>query len=212
MRNKKLFLSSIAAALALSACSGLGLSSKQPAPTIYALHAGAETGQMPSGNRTSGVISVDEPTLPAGFETDQIALFLDGGRRLDYYSAAKWPAPLDQVLHGVIIQAGRTVLPKMIIDTPDLNVPANYRLAVKVNQFAPMYARDAETAPELRVSMTFTLVQLPQEKIMSSFTLQDSRPAAGNSLTAVTSGLEGLLQNTLDTAFGRLAKILPKKP
>jgi ABC-type uncharacterized transport system auxiliary subunit len=203
-RTGKAFLFS--AAMLLAGCS---MTSSAPPATTYALHPAAAA---VSQNKASGVFSVTEPTLPAGFETDQIALYLDNGRRLDYYAGARWAAPLDQVLQDVLVQSGRNALPGMVVDTPDLNIPTNYKLAVKVNEFAPVYAAGAESSPLLKVSMTFTLVRVPEQKVIADFRLEQSRQMETNSLTAITSGLEAMLQAILGEAYATLAKTMPQSP
>jgi ABC-type uncharacterized transport system auxiliary subunit len=197
----------LAALLSLGGCMSV-LQSSAPAATTYALHAGPEKAR----SQARGVMAVEEPTLPAGFETDQIALFLDGGRRLDYYAGARWAAPLDHVLHDIVVASGRGALPKMIVDTPDLNIPTDYRLSVRFAKFAPVYAGAADTPPVLKVAATFTLVRIPQQAVLADFTLEQTQAAAANNLGAVAAGLEGLLHGVLDEGFGKIAAALPKAP
>jgi ABC-type uncharacterized transport system auxiliary subunit len=197
----------LAALISLGGCMSI-LHSSAPPATTYALHAGPGHAQ----SQARGVMAVEEPALPAGFETDQIALFLDGGRRLDYYAGARWAAPLDHVLHDVVVASGRGALPKMIVDTPDLNIPTDYRLSVRIDKFAPVYAGAADAPPVLKVAATFTLVRIPQQTVIADFTVERAQPAASNNLGAIAAGMEGLLHGALDEAFGRIAAALPKAP
>lgn len=191
--------------IALAACSPLR--STVPVPLTYALHPDLTTPQTQS--LPDGVMFVSRPGLPAGFDTDRIALYMDGGRRLDYYAGARWADPLDIVLQDVIVRAGRHELPNMIIASPDLNIPAHYKLAVKVNDFAPLYGQGAEGLPLLRLSMTFTLVQMPRENVISDFTLQSEMRAGANTVSAVTTGLENMLKSILPRAYANIAGALP---
>ncbi len=193
------------AAVALVACSPL--KSTAPAPLTYALHPDLTTPQTQS--HPDGVMFVSRPGLPAGFDTDRIALYMDGGRRIDYYAGARWAEALDIVLQDVLVRAGRHELPNMIIDSPDLNIPAQYKLAVKVNDFAPFYEQGAAGLPLLRLSLTFTLVRMPRENVVSDFTLQSEMRAGDNTVSAVTAGLEAMLKGILPRAYANIAEALP---
>ena len=193
------------AVVALAACSPL--KSTAPVPLTYALHPDLTTPQTQS--HSDGVLFVSRPGLPAGFDTDRIALYMDGGRRIDYYAGARWAEALDIVLQDVLVRAGRHELPNMIIDSPDLNIPAQYKLAVKVNDFAPLYEQGASGLPLLRLSMTFTLVQMPRENVISDFTLQSEMRAGDNTVSAVAAGLEAMLKGVLPRAYANIAEALP---
>lgn len=187
--------------LLLTGCQGL--TSTQKPVSIYSLRYVGEVAER-SASSGSGIMVVSEPTLPSGMETDKIALYLDGGRRLDYYADARWPESLEDVLQDVMVQAGRQSLPHMVVDTPKLNVPANYRLAVKVLDFAPVYQASPDRAPMLKVAMNFTLIQLPSKKILTDFVLEGEQVAAGNDMASVTTGLENLLQGMLTESFEKI--------
>lgn len=202
IRNAALFL-------ALSSLSGcLALASSEVPPNTYAIHYRAAPENAVSPSPLRGVLKVQEPDLPAGFETDRIALYLEGGRQLDYYAGAKWPEPLDQVLQDVIVQAGYHALPQMTVDTQDLGVPADYKLAVKVIEFGPVYANGPEGIPHLKASMIFTLIRLPEEDVIADFTLENGQMAESNDLTSITGGLEILLRQMLVEAYGTIRKTL----
>jgi hypothetical protein len=55
-------------------------------------------------------------------------------------------------------------------------------------------------------------VKVPEQKVISDFTLEQSRQMNANSLTAIASGLEAMLQAMLGEAYGRLAKTMPQTP
>lgn len=189
-----------ASLLVLTGCQGL-TSSKKPV-SIYNLR---YTASAPSAAASAGVLVVGEPALPSGMETDRIALYLDDGRRMDYYADVLWAESLEDVLQDVVVQAGRSALPNMVVDSPRLNIPGNYRLAVKVLDFAPVYQAGSEAAPYLKVAVNFTLVQLPEKRVLTDFTLESGQAASGNDLTAISGGLETLLQDILTKAFAKVS-------
>jgi hypothetical protein len=170
--------------------------SKQPPPALYALHAGAPC-------RADGAriyMSMGDVRLPPGFATDRIALYLSGGRQLEYYAGAAWPETLDAVLRDFISGAARHSCSGIAIDD---DMPGAAHLLVRVNDFAPVYAAGPDTVPRLKVSLTLTAVSA-DGKVMADFTVARERAAAANSLTAVTGGLEGLLRAALEDGFRRL--------
>ena len=202
IRNAVLLL----AVTGLSGC--LAFTSSEMPPSTYTIHyQGVSGGPVPLTGARS-VLKIDEPDMPVGLETDRIALFLNNGRQLDYYAGAKWPEPLDHVLQDAIVQAGHQVLPQMTIDSEEINLPGDYRLAVKVSAFAPVYAGAATSLPRLKAAMIFTLIRLPEQAVMTSFTLTREADAPSNDLTAITGGLENLLQAMLTEAYGTIGKTL----
>ena len=194
---------------ALSGC--LALTSSAPPVTTYVLHASRIAPDADSSHGPSGILRIEEPVLPAGLDSDRIALYTADGRRLDFYASAKWPAPLNAVLQDVMIEEGRKALPRMVIDTPDLNVTANYKLAVRVIDFAPVYRDDTTASPFLKVSANFTLIRLPENSIVLDFTLESGQPATANSLTAVTTGLETQFQQMMQQAYGSISETMLQK-
>lgn len=187
---------------ALSAC--MSMKSTQPPTTIYVMHALKAAAKESSRPAALPVVAVAEPVVPSGFNTDRIALYLVGGRRLDYYAGAAWPEPLGKLLQGFIIQSVQGA----IADTPEGGLAAAYRLQVRVNDLEPVYAVGPEVAPQLKVSMTFRLVSLGQDRILLDITRQRTASAAANTLTGVAAGLEALLQSVMSDALKEISPLL----
>lgn len=186
------------AALFLSGC--ISLTSSRAPPIMYTLHADMMPKEYAVKNVT-GVLFILDPSLPAGFETDQIALFMDDGRRLDYYSDAKWASSLNKVIQGMLVQMGQYRLQGVIVGMPDLNIPAQYKLATNVNKFAPVYHGGPDELPQLIVSATFTLIKMPEETVVADFTLKSEQKANLNSVSSIVNGLEALLQGIIKQAY-----------
>lgn len=187
--------------LSLSGCSGV-MTSKAPPATIYTLHAASAA---PAPEQAPGqarpVLSVPTPAVPPGFDTPQIALYLNDGRQLDYYAGAQWPSTLGALLQDVVIETGRDTLNNATISEPDLNLPAAWKLVIKVVDFQPVYHNAADSNPDLVVSLNFKLIRYPEENVVLDFTLGRTAPGVSNSLTTVTGGLENALQIILAEAF-----------
>lgn len=196
---KKLIPAAILSVLLLSGCSTI-LKSNEPAPTIFSLRPSSQI-QPIATKGVSKIIEVQRPSLPPGFDTARIAMYLENGRRLDYYAGAKWAAPLDETLQEFSSQTARRVLPNMIVSSPGQSIDTNYRLQIRVNDFQPVYVRGADHAPLLVASVSFALVAMPEERIVTSFTIENQEVAQANNLSLITAGLEHLLQSVEEKAF-----------
>jgi ABC-type uncharacterized transport system auxiliary subunit len=173
--------------------------------TIYTLHdtAGDAPARAQKGGRA--VLAVARPELPAGFETDRIALYFEKDHRLDYYADAKWSAPLDGLLQDYIIERAKRKLPGIAVGSGDLTASAQYRLGLKVVDFQPVYPDTADKPPRLDVSILVTVLSLPGEKVKKQFAVKKSAPASANRLTIVTNELRGLLQSATDETLEKAA-------
>ncbi len=198
------------AALALLLPGGCAsLQSNEPPPAIYVLHPRFTDNVSPSAPVTgSTIIEVPVPEVPAGFDSDRIALYWDQGRRLDYYAAAQWPSPLDRLLGDFIIRSGQQSLPGTTFVSPDLGLSARYRLAVKVTEFQPVYKGAPTGEPALYESVRFSLISLPDEKVAADFVVAEYGKSSSDDLTAITTGLESLLQSILAKGFSRIAPVV----
>ncbi len=187
--------------LALTGCLSLPSSGAKDASSIYTLHASASAAAKaptPAQARGREVVVVPKPELPAGLGTERIALYLQEGRKLDYYADAKWSARLDDLLQDYVIQRAKQDLPGKVVGTPDLAPSARYRLALKGTDFGPGYADMADKAPRLDVALTATVIALPGETVKTQFTVKKSSAASANSLTAITNELGTLLASATD--------------
>lgn len=203
---KSIFAVCAAAALALTGCSGF--KSTEPPTTLYMLHAAETT--APQAQQTRRFVSVAEPSVPPGFESERIAVYQQQNRRMDYAAGAAWPAPLPKVLQNFIVHSAGGASGVMAV-LPDSGIPAGYNLFVRVNDFEPVYTGDAKAAPLLKASMTFTLMSLERNKLVATFTESRDTPAAANTLTAITGGLEQLAQSMVADAFQKMPLDKPSR-
>lgn len=181
------------------------LTSTEPQQTIYTLRPITSTGDASTMN--ARVLEISMPSLPPGMERERIALFLDDGQKIDYYASARWSANLDYILQDFTRRSVSAVLPYVVAVTSDQNIEAEYRLQMKINELQPVYGADSKTIPILKTSIDFTLIRLPDDRVISSFTLSKQETPAENRLDVITLGLEKLLQDIAREAF---LKIDPK--
>jgi len=193
-----------ALSLGLSACISVNLGGPPPA-TVFTLE--APEGQMKATSmhaRGSTVVVVPKPEVPAALATDRIALFFEQDRRMDYYADAKWSGKLDDLVQEFLINRAQEKLPRAVVGKPGL-ASGNYRLAVKVTSLEPVYKGAADKPPRLDVEMTVTVIDLPEERVRTQFTVKKSAPASENRLTPITAELGKLLQSAIDEALARAA-------
>lgn len=205
MTKKPLILAFVALPLLLAACANPSklLTSTAPQQTTYTLRPAPETAPAEHVG-AARIVEIAKPVLPPGFETDRIALLTQGGQKLDYFAAAKWPDIFDNVVQDTVRRSARNVLPYVVAVTPAQAMDPDYRLQTKINDFQPVYGSDINAAPDVRVSVEFTLVRLPENRIVSSFILTRAQPAESNRLDSIAGTLEKMFQDILGEAFGRL--------
>jgi ABC-type uncharacterized transport system auxiliary subunit len=209
MTKPKAILALLMAA-SLSGCSTSDLlKSTEPQQTIYSLRPVQSTGETSSA--LARVLEISTPSVPPGMEQDRIALFLDNGQKLDYYAGARWSSSLEHIVQEFMRRSAGAALPYIVAVTPDQDIGADYRLQIKVNEFQPVYTTGTNEAPFLKVNVEFTLIRLPGDQIVRSFTLYRDKKAAENSLDAIALGLEKLLQEIAREAFTKIDQKLQAK-
>jgi ABC-type uncharacterized transport system auxiliary subunit len=191
------------ALLCLFALAGCGaLKSAEPQQVMYSLRPVAATESPAIGERV--VLEIVKPTVPPGFDRDRIALYLNGGNRLDYFASARWSSTLDELIQTVTARTAANLYPNVVANASEQNVSAQYRLQLKINEFQPIYEAAATSNPRLISNIEFTLISLPDEKILTSFVMGREGTASSNRLETITLGLEKMLQEIERDAFSRL--------
>ncbi|MDE1153659.1 MAG: ABC-type transport auxiliary lipoprotein family protein [Micavibrio sp.] len=201
MKNYRNLMTAVALAafLPLAGCAN-ALKSDLPAPTVYTLHASAQDGEAKAQPHKAKVLSIAEPAMPAGFDSNRIALYLDGGRRMDYYANAVWADVLSKVMQDVLLQSAADHTAFAAVPT-DAGTMVSHRLLVKVLDFEPVYSGEAKDVPMLKVSINFRLVSVSNDKIILDTTVPLAEKATANTQTAIVTGLESLLQKSVDAAY-----------
>ncbi len=203
----RLFLSVILLIFPVAGCAGF--KSDAPPQTVYSLRP-AERSDIDAANYMARIIEIPKPSLPPGFDTDRIALYMEDGHTLDYYASAAWPAPLDDVIQDFTRRTATNVLPYVVTVTPSQSLNADFALYTKVNEFQPVYQGAAGAPPLLLTEVEFTLISLPEGRIVSSFSLARRGIATSNNLNVITAGLQKMLQEVQGEAFMKIQTYLSK--
>ncbi len=203
---KKFLVLALSSSVLLSGCASSFFKSDDKPQAIYSLRASPAIEPLQARKKTTTkILEIQRPVMPPGFDTARMGMYLEGGRRLEYYANARWASPLDEVIQEFTLQTARKTMPDSIAALPGQSLAADYRLQMKVNDFQPVYAGGPSDAPRLNASFSFTLLSMKDGRIVTSFTIEQQEPAQANTLGAVTAGLERLLQAVETKAFATLA-------
>ena len=146
--------------------------------------------------------------MPAGFSNNDIILHFDNGRRQDYYADALWASDLSDMIQQFIINDSRQAFPQLVVDSTRSGLSSDYKLAIDVLDFQPVYEADPSGQPMLKTRMRFVLSGGKQGSLLADIVLERKELATQNNLTEIASGLESQLDSILDEAYGILvAKI-----
>ncbi|HXV40019.1 MAG TPA: ABC-type transport auxiliary lipoprotein family protein [Steroidobacteraceae bacterium] len=184
-------LAVIAAAFALAAagCVG-GLKNTDPEPRMYRVTAP----ELPGGDGLAADLLVARPESAPGLGVNRIATRWPG-LRFDYYAGARWAEDLPGMVQSALVEslAGAQRLRSVQGDLGRFH--ATHVLSVKVQYFEADYTAGA--VPTARVVLAATLGRQADRRVLASFSVATSQPAAANRLTEVVAAL--------DAAFGRAA-------
>lgn len=210
MIQRSSLISACVIMLSLSACSPSSfLKSDEPRQTTYSLRSSPQETSSFSG--PAKIIQISKPILPSGFDGSRIALYMDEGRKLDYYAAAEWPGPLDSVIEEFTHSVLTATLPSIITINNTESVNADYRLQLNVIDFQPIYGTTPEAPPKLLTKIKFTLIMLPSEHIVNTFTLNRNDIASSSRRDVIISELQSQLQSVETEAFIKMAPSLKQK-
>ena len=201
--------------LMLAACTGSLFSSKAPPLTTYLLTAGAAqpavgtAASEPGGPGSSGAASpageipadlaILKPRVRAGLDTDRIAV-LYPDRRLDYFAAARWSGPLDEVVQDLAVQAFHTDAHLRNVSGDSSAFASSYWLEIEVTDFQAEYS-PAAAAPTVHVHFVARLGSSRERRVQSRFEADARRTATDNRLTAIVEAYS----QAVDAALAALA-------
>ena len=184
----RMLIFTAAAALA-AGCFG-GLRNETPAPLIYRIDAPALASGAPLAVDLLVVVAEAAPGLDHAGIAGRWP-----GQRLDYLSGARWADRLPLLLQSALIESLQDSGRLRSVQGDLGRFHATHVLAVKVQVFEADYTAGA--VPTARVVLAATLGRQVDRRVLASFSVATSQPAAANRLTEVVAAL--------DAAFGRAA-------
>ena len=178
----KSLLLGLLSTLTLAACGSL-FHSSAPATTTYQLSVAPEPAAAP----LAADLTVLAPRVRSGLDSDRIAaLYPD--RRLDYFAAARWSGPLDEMVEDLTVQAFRRAAALRNVDTDASPFESGYWLEIDVVEFQAEYPNTragADEAPTVHVHLVGRIGAAGDRRLLGQVDADARQPAAANRLTAV---------------------------
>lgn len=168
-------------------CGGLLRSSAPPEQTYYlrapAAPAAAAAPAAPASLRLS------RPFANPGLDSSHIVL-LESDHRMSFYTGARWPAPLPQLVGALAVQTLRASGQWASVEDSASAFPSEYLLQITVRRFDADYSGGAGVPPQVQVVLDCNLGRRDGREVIGSFVVSGSATAAANRLGEVVSAFE----------------------
>ena len=168
--------------LCLAGCGGSLFRSHTPASTTYQLSVAPHAGATP----IEADLAVLGPHVRGGLDNDRIAV-LYPDRRLDYFAAARWSAPLDEMLLDLALQAFRGTAALRNVDTDASAFASSFWLELDVVDFQAEYPNARAAADEAPIVHVHLVGRIGggDRHLLGQVDAEARQQAASNRLTAV---------------------------
>jgi cholesterol transport system auxiliary component len=195
-------------AAALGGCTGSFFKSSAPPTSTYLLS--AKVGAQPGAVAIPADLTVLLPHVRTGLDNDRVAaLYPD--RRLDYFAAARWSGPLDEVIQDLALQAFQGRFRNLGTDTSAFN--GGYWLEIEVVDFQAEYTGSAQdAAPTAHVHLLARLGNGNDRRVLGEFEADTRQAAAENRLAAVVAAYEAATQRALGEIVEKSTQALAGLP
>ena len=194
MRSIVKWLSGAALAGFIAGCSGSLLQTDIPPVQTYQLAPLAA--EAPAVAPFDALLLVTRPLVAPGLDTERIVV-VHADRRLDYFTASQWGAPLPEVVQDVVVQSLQNTGRLRGVQRNLGNFRPDFVLQLDVRACQAEYAGNG--APVVRVDIIATIGRLNDRGTVSSFAAGAAEPASANTMTAVAAAFDKSLQSTTRT-------------
>jgi ABC-type uncharacterized transport system auxiliary subunit len=182
--------------LLLAALGCNGFHSTAPPEQVYFLRANA-TPPAADAARPAVTLRVARVVAGPGLETSHIVL-VESDRRMSYYMASRWAAPLPEVVEELAVETLRSAGAWEAVQSSESGFPADYLLQIRIRAFESDYTA-AAPAPEVQIALDCTLGRRSGREIVSTFAAVGSAKAAANKLADVVAAFEQATNAALDS-------------
>jgi ABC-type uncharacterized transport system auxiliary subunit len=205
LKNKpKIALAGLA--FLLNGC--VSLKDNAPVPTQYriqAQHISTNAKALPY------TITVGKPDVVSWLNTNRVALTLQNGRVLDYFSGAQWSGRLDTVLEVFIVESLSRDYEVVLESTHGVNKNADYKLMTRVINYQAEYPKSPTTdLPELNITLVVTLIRSNDGVVVKQMRISNKQKATSNTLMDITDVLENMLQDAFAEIQESLRQLIIK--
>jgi cholesterol transport system auxiliary component len=199
-----------ALAVALGGCTGSFFKSSAPPTSTYLLSAKVEA--QAGAVAIPADLTVLLPHVRTGLDNDRVAaLYPD--RKLDYFAAARWSGPLDEVMQDLVLQAFEGRFRNVGTDNSAFN--AGYWLEIDVVDFQAEYTGTGSApyaAPTAHVHLRARLGNGSDRRMLGEFEADTRQAAAENRLAAVVAAFEAATQRALGEIVEKSTQMLAALP
>jgi cholesterol transport system auxiliary component len=208
MRARLTLLLGAVLTAALAACTGSFFKSSAPATSTYLLS--VKSAPQAGAVAIPADLTVLMPRVRTGLDNDRIAaLYPD--RRLDYFAAARWSGPLDEVVQDLALQAFHGRFRNVGTDTSAFN--AGYWLELEVVDFQAEYTGTAaDEGPTAHVHLRARLGNGVDRRVLGEFEADGRQAATQNRLAAVVAAYEAAVQSALGEIVDKSTQTLAGLP
>ncbi len=140
---------------------------------------------------------IELPVAAAGLDTSRIALQRTP-YTLEYYARAAWTDNAPAMVQTLIIESFESTGSILAVGREAIGLRPDYILKTDLREFQAIYFDSDSPAPTILVRMNAKLVQMPERRIVASFTFSQQVPAASN-------GFEHIIES-FDEALGHVIK------
>jgi len=198
-------------AVPLGACTGSFFKSNAPPISTYLPSVQAES--QPGAVAIPADLTVLLPRVRTGLDNDRIAaLYPD--RRLDYFAAARWSGPLDEVVQDLALEAFHGRFRNVGTDSSAFR--GGYWLELEVVDFQAEYtgsaAPAAAAAPTAHVHLHARVGTGVDRRVLGEFDADARQAAAENRLAAVVAAYEAAAQRALGEIVEQSTQTLAALP
>jgi ABC-type uncharacterized transport system auxiliary subunit len=165
-------------------CTGSLFQSKAAPAHMYLLSAKLRT----AAQAVPADLAVLRPRVRAGLETDRVAV-LYPDRRLDYFAAARWSGPLDEVLQDLALQAFSTGAHLRNVSADASAFTSAYWLEIEVIDFQAEYTSPS-AAPTIHVHLLARVGGAGDRRILGTVDASAREIATDNRLPAIVDAYE----------------------
>lgn len=191
-------LACIGIVVAMCGCTGNLLHSNAPVAQVYVLRAAAAAQTQSAPN--TATLRIGRTSAAPGLDSDRIVL-VQADRRMDYYAASRWAAPVPQLIEALAVDTMRSSGAWSAVNDSQGVFPADYFLQIAIRRFDADYTEGGD--PKIHVILDCSLGRSRGNGLLTSFVAEGSAAATANRLGAVVAAFEQAANAALATVAQR---------
>jgi cholesterol transport system auxiliary component len=175
--------------------------SSAPAEQVYYLRAHTQASAPGARPAPAPALRVARPVAGPGLDTPRIVL-VESDRRMSYYTASRWPAPLPEVLEALAVESLNASGSWGSVQSSESPFPFDYVLQIRIRRFEADYT-GGSSAPVAHVALDCIVGRREGREIIATFVAEGSTPAAANRLHEVVAAFEDATNTALESLTTR---------